>query len=285
MGLSENDMMRVAQARSLDEKIQQAVAFLQGHEMLTMGEGYYLAFSGGKDSVVMLRLAQMSGVKFDAWYNQTTIDPPELVRFIREYHSDVAWNRPKEGNLVMHMAANSNCPPTRIARWCCKIYKEQGGNDRKVKLIGVRAAESPRRAATWKQVSPHRNGRSIVLCPILYWTDADIWNFIRAEKISYCRLYDEGFKRLGCVGCPMGGKKGRERDFARWPGFERLWKIGFKRYWDRWKGVPRRDGNPRWIERFSSVGELWSWWMEEKGENNDCQARLLFSGEPEEDDG
>lgn len=63
--------------------------------------GYYLAFSGGKDSVVLKRLTEMAGVKFDAWYNLTTIDPPELVKFIKEKHPDVKWNRPEIPMLKM----------------------------------------------------------------------------------------------------------------------------------------------------------------------------------------
>ena len=52
-------------------------------------EGYYLAFSGGKDSVVIKALADMAGVKYDAHYNVTSVDPPELVRFIKEKYPDV----------------------------------------------------------------------------------------------------------------------------------------------------------------------------------------------------
>jgi phosphoadenosine phosphosulfate reductase len=58
-------------------------------------EGYYLAFSGGKDSIVIKKLADMAGVKYDAHYNVTTIDPPDLVRFIRKYHQDVIFNYPE----------------------------------------------------------------------------------------------------------------------------------------------------------------------------------------------
>lgn len=52
-------------------------------------EGYYLAFSGGKDSVVCKALLDMAGVKYDAHYRVTSVDPPELVRFIRDKHPDV----------------------------------------------------------------------------------------------------------------------------------------------------------------------------------------------------
>jgi phosphoadenosine phosphosulfate reductase len=275
---SYRDMVLAAMARPLAEKVARAIAFLRGNEALAGEQGYYLAFSGGKDSVVMLRLAQMAGVRYDAHYNQTTIDPPELIAFIREHHADVEWNIPPEGNLIMHMVNKSKGPPTRIARWCCEIYKERGGKGR-AKLIGVRAAESPRRMEQWREITPHRTAGTII-CPILYWTDDDIWDFIRDERIPYCRLYDEGFDRLGCIGCPMSGPKGMARDFARWPGFERLWKIGFRRWWARWKGVPRRDGKPRYCENFSSWMELWEWWISRKRreEPTGCQGSLAFSG-------
>lgn len=75
-------------------------------------EGYYLAFSGGKDSVVIKGLADMAGVKYDAHYNLTTVDPPELVQFIKEYHKDVSVEIPryKDG--------------TRITMWNLIVKKE-----------------------------------------------------------------------------------------------------------------------------------------------------------------
>jgi len=284
---SYRDMLRAAQSRPLAWQVQHSIDLLRLYEPMALElspEGYYLAFSGGKDSVVLLRLAQMAGVAFSPWYNQTTIDPPELVRFIREQHPDVRWNRPKK-NLIMCMEDGASGPPTRGNRWCCKLFKERGG-DGFVKAIGVRAAESPRRATQWREIVAHRGGKGHIVCPILYWSDDHVWAFIRQEKIPYCSLYDEGFTRLGCIGCPMSGPKGAARDFARWPGFERLWKIGFQRYWARWKGVPRLDGKPRWIERMGSWEELWAWWISRKGqrENDQCQMTMNFSGEVDDAD-
>lgn len=48
-------------------------------------EGYALAFSGGKDSVVVHHLAERAGVKFEAKYFLTTVDPPELVKFVKAF--------------------------------------------------------------------------------------------------------------------------------------------------------------------------------------------------------
>ena len=279
--------LQVALSRPLPEKVSQAILFLQMHENLALSnhpEGYYLAYSGGKDSTVLLALAKMAAVKHVPYYNQTTIDPPELVRHIQE-QENIIWNRP-DMNLIWAMTG-TNGPPTRLNRWCCKKYKEQGGDGR-LKLIGVRAAESNNRAATWREIIPNRNGGTI-LCPILYWTDEDVWTFIRHFNLSYCSLYDEGFTRLGCVGCPMSGKKGVRRDFERWPGFERLWKLGFQKYFQRWKGVPRRDGKPRAIEKFNSWQELWDWWISREkwkpAEECQGQARLSqISGGTDDDD-
>lgn len=284
--LGEKELLKNAMALPIETKISLAIKLLKGHEEIAISaneNGYWLAFSGGKDSIVIKELARMAGVKFKPVYNQTTIDPPELVRFIQKEHADVEWNRP-EKNLIWKMTDKSNGPPTRLARWCCEIYKEHGGTGW-VKIIGVRAAESPRRAAQWRQVQANRNGGAIV-CPILYWTDADIWQFIKKQNLKYCSLYDEGFKRLGCVGCPMSGPEGIKRDFARWPGFERLWKIGFQRYWARWKGVPRRDGDDRWIERFQSWEEFYTWWTSREAwaPADGCQMSLQFSGGDNEPD-
>ena len=73
------------------DKVAIAIEFLK---MFCPEEGYYLAFSGGKDSVVCMRLLDMAGVKYDAHYNLTTVDPPELVQFIKTF-PNVIIERPK----------------------------------------------------------------------------------------------------------------------------------------------------------------------------------------------
>jgi len=275
--LSYKQSLEVAYRVPLERKIANSIALLQTYETMALElspQGYYLAFSGGKDSVVIKELARLAGVKFEAWYNQTTIDPPELVRFIQDQHAEVRWNRP-EMNLVFYGTKHPKGPPTRLNRWCCEVYKEQGGNG-KQKIVGVRAAESPRRAVQWREVVANRRTGTII-CPILYWTDEDVWTFIRSRNLPYCSLYDEGFKRLGCVGCPVASSKNIARDFARWPGFQRLWKLGVKAYFERWKGVPKKDGGERWLKRFQTWEELWDWWLQvdKKGNDEECQTSLL----------
>lgn len=105
-------------------------------------EGYYLAFSGGKDSVTLKALADMAGVKYDAHYNVTTVDPPELTRFIKIVHPDVVWELPKM--TMRQLIIREQTPPTRIMRYCCKELKESEGKGRAT-LTGVRWAESTNR--------------------------------------------------------------------------------------------------------------------------------------------
>lgn len=110
-------------------------------------EGYYLAFSGGKDSVVIKALADMAGVKYDAHYNLTSVDPPELVQFVKSF-SDVIIDRPKDKDgkqvTMWNLIPRKKMPPTRLVRYCCKELKELGGQGRLV-VTGVRWAESPNR--------------------------------------------------------------------------------------------------------------------------------------------
>ena len=70
-------------------------------------EGYSLAFSGGKDSVVCKALLDMAGVKYDSTYRVTSVDPPELVKFIKEKYPDVKREVPRydEGYKNPRLAA------------------------------------------------------------------------------------------------------------------------------------------------------------------------------------
>jgi len=265
---------------SLEEKIEKAIATIRHYEPEAMKfspEGYIVCDSYGKDSCVILDLAKRSGVKYRAVHNLTTIDPPELIHFGRKYHPDTIVQRPKKPMLTM-LAESNKGPPLRTGRWCCEEYKERHILDG-IKILGIRAAESARRRMNWKVFTPHRDTQEWFLNPILYWTNDNLWTFIRQNKIPYCSLYDEGFTRLGCIGCPMAGV-GRYKSFARWPGYERAWKRAFERFWKNWHNVPRKDGGQRWFDErgMKSWQELWAWWMLEgpkKDVNEDCQMGLF----------
>lgn len=128
------------------DKVQTAIDRLKAFE--PKDRPYWLAFSGGKDSVCVLRLAQMAGVKFEAHYNVTSVDPPELVWFIKREYPYVQFTRQhyEDGKPITmwSLMKNRALPPTKVGRYCCNKLKEAGGQGT-VTITGVRWAESTKR--------------------------------------------------------------------------------------------------------------------------------------------
>jgi len=267
-------------ALSLSDKVQKSIATIQLYEPKALERdpvnGYYVADSYGKDSCVIRHLCAAAGVAHKCHHHLTTLDPPELIHFGRKHHPDALIHRPSLP-LLARFVQKSAGPPTRRSRWCCQEYKEPYGNPY-IKVLGIRAQESRNRKVRWKIWTPWKRPVTWILNPILYWTAADVWEYIRQHKIPYCCLYDQGFSRLGCVGCPMSGN-GRYKEFARWPKYEKLWHKAFQKYWLAWHNVPRKDGDPRWFDKkgWTSWQDLWKWWMEETPRNapDDCQPSLF----------
>ena len=264
---------------SLPEKIEIAIATLKHYEAEALKfdpNGYWLCDSYGKDSCVILHLAKRAGVKFVAHHNLTTIDPPELIYFGRKHHADTIVHRPVK-SLFRMMVDDMHMPPSRVARWCCKEYKESSHGNA-VAVFGIRAEESANRAKRWKIWTPYRGG-SWVLNPILYWSADNVWQYIRENNIPYCSLYDEGFDRLGCIGCPMGRKKQRLQQFARWPRYEALWKKAFREIWESYHGKLTVRGEARGMDKhnFNSWEDYFNWWVsDEPGKKDDeCQVGLF----------
>ena len=143
------------------DNVQAAIDILRQFEP---PEGYYLAFSGGKDSQCVYHLAKEAGVKFDAHYSVTSVDPPELVRFIKENYPDVEMKIPhdKDGKPVTmwNLIPKRRLPPTRIARYCCEALKESNGKYR-VTLTGVRKAESVNRSKNQGMVTIMQAGKKM----------------------------------------------------------------------------------------------------------------------------
>lgn len=107
-------------------------------------EGYlWLAFSGGKDSQALIHIAQLSGVKFKAYFSPTSVDPPEVIRFIRKHYPEVEFNPLKKS--IYSEFLKRKCLPSMKIRWCCAEFKEKGGTN-KVVLVGVRNSESVKRS-------------------------------------------------------------------------------------------------------------------------------------------
>lgn len=177
------------------------------------------------------------------------------MRFIKQHYPHVKWRRPKRN--FFRAVIDSNGLPSRLNRWCCEELKESGG-DGLIKVLGVRAAESVRRKKQWNPITQWRSGLGgFVVAPIVYWSTEEVWKFIKENDLPYCSLYDEGWKRLGCVGCPMAGK-GRLAQFKRWPGFEKAWRHATRGYFNRRKGKLNRLGEPYYTSNALRAGMSFS---------------------------
>jgi phosphoadenosine phosphosulfate reductase len=168
---------------------------------------YWVGNSGGKDSGAIMRLMEMAEVDYEAHHNFTTVDPPELIRHLRDNYPDTIIDRPKRPMLGPEgLIVRKGFPPTRRIRYCCGLLKEKGGRDHLV-VTGKRREESPARSII-TLIEPSRNDKRVTFFnPILNWTSKDVWEFTVREKIPYCCLYRQGFCRLGCIMCPLVGGK------------------------------------------------------------------------------
>ena len=114
---------------NLQEKIQHSVELLRKSERLALAydseAGFYLAFSGGKDSQCLYHIARLAGVKFKAHMSLTSVDPPEVIRFVKKQYPDINLVKPKKS--IYQAAIDNKILPTIRARWCCKEYKEGAG--------------------------------------------------------------------------------------------------------------------------------------------------------------
>lgn len=251
------------------------------------GKPLLLAYSGGKDSDVMIEMAIRSGIPFEVQNSHTTADAPETVRHIRKKFYELELkgikctiNKPTyQGKRISMwtLIPLKLMPPTRVARYCCQVLKEGAGDGRMV-ATGVRWDESNQRAnrggleiigATKKDKIILTNDnddrrrffekcevRAKSVCnPIIEWTNRDIWEFIRSEKIETNPLYECGFDRVGCIGCPLSGKQ-RYFHFQKYPKYKNLYIRAFDRMIQE---RLRRGLETQW----KTGKEVYAWWMNE----------------------
>ena len=246
------------------EKEKRAIQYLKTFEHET--EPYYGCYSGGKDSDVIRILLNLANVKYDLVHNLTTVDSPETVKYVKSI-PEVIIEKPSI--TMWDLIVKKMFPPTRLARYCCEVFKENGGKGR-VKVTGVRWAESRTRkdnqgivTIIGKPKSTQKvgydlnadfiltkkggvvlnadndiNRRFVEQCyrttstlvnPIVDWSDDEVWEFLNYYGCKSNPEYACGECRIGCVGCPLAGFKQMKRDFARYPVYERAYIRAFDR--------------------------------------------------------
>lgn len=287
-----------------NSKAQIAIARLQNFEP---PEGYYLAFSGGKDSSVILALAKQAGVRFDAHYHITTADPPEVVSFVKTF-ADVSRERPTYPPIIVTLAPYIGRLPTtlripailallrpeylttrpktmwnllpwrglprRQGRWCCEELKEGGGTGRVV-VTGIRHAESARRAGRKMVETCYQDTSKRYVNPIVDWTDTDVWEYLKVNNLPYCSLYDEGASGPYAgdgdwrrLGCVLCPMtRDVDRQIARWPEIAAAWRRASDRLYAR---------GTTGTKRFPSADAMWAWWIDRDASAPDPAQHMMF---------
>lgn len=191
---------------------------------------------------------------------------------------------------MWNLITRKKYPPTRIVRYCCAELKETSTPNRFVAL-GVREAESVKRRGRsdfstrsknqgiriyktleeakevyqeaqeydevydCKFITEAKKNKDLICNPIYYWSDTDVWDYIRDRKIQYNPLYDMGFKRVGCIGCPLATRRERERGFALFPQY----KTNYIKAFERMDKTNYIKGDLR-----NATGEdIFLWWMQD----------------------
>ena len=245
--------------------------------------------SGGKDSLVCRELVRRSGIPYEVVHNLTTADAPETVYYVRD-----TFRRLEEQGLpctvhkpvykgkritMWSLIPLKQMPPTRVQRYCCQVLKEESLKDRFI-ITGVRWSESVKRMNTrgvYESLTSDIKKKFILMndndekralfesctlkgkrvCnPIIDWTNRDVWDFLRSERLKVNPLYERGFFRVGCIGCPMAGKQ-RWREFRLYPAYKQAYLRAFTRMLD---AIQTRGGSTTW----KGAQDVFDWWMEDQ---------------------
>lgn len=242
----------------LKRKIDYSISLIKRAEPIALQYqeyGMIVAVSGGKDSTVLAHLVKLAGVRHRLEHNLTTIDAPETVRYIKETYPGIIINRPEKN--FWQICEHAKFLPTQNCRFCCQKLKERTGA-LTVTLTGVRHEESFRRKqreeveimtrrrhpdyvkGSFDQFDEHREVEStcirgkdkLIVNPILSWTEKDVWEYIHHFNLPYNPLYCEGFRRVGCVLCPMASTKEIWREVLRFPRYYQAYLRMIQRIYD-----------------------------------------------------
>lgn len=275
---------------------QKAIKRIQAASEMSLyhyGKPLVCTYSGGKDSDVMLELFRRGGIPFEVHNSHTTADAPQTVKHIRDVFKKLEMDGIKctiemptykgERTSMWKLIPQKLMPPTRTVRYCCAVLKETGCANRFI-ATGVRWAESTQRknreefeklGATKatkekftsvmlmndndarRRMNEHcMQKKKMVVNPIIDWKDSDVWEYINSENIPTCELYQCGYDRVGCIGCPMAGKK-KYKEFADFPKYKNLYIHAF----DRMVKERKSRGLPC---QWKNGNDAFLWWIDDK---------------------
>ena len=289
----------------MDRHIKAALERLETAAQLSkemFGKPLEVCYSGGKDSQVIVRLAIMADIDFAVRHNVTTVDAPETIRTIRETFKrlEALGVRTDENHpdvTMWELIPQKRMPPTRLVRYCCEYLKERNAKSTFI-ATGVRRAESVRRGNrdTFDVVNKRRdlqehygdevflandnseNRRIIERCqikstmcvnPIIDWSDLQVLRFYHESCEVHNPLYEMGFSRVGCIGCPMAPTRQRQKELSMWPQYRRAYIRAFGKMLE----IRRECGLK--VDDWETGEDVLHWWLSDGFDKN--QLSIDFS--------
>ncbi len=180
------------------------------------GRPILVSFSGGKDSTIISHLAMNALGRSDILhiFADTTIELSDTYRYINDYQKAHPLTPFVicSSKLDFFETAKSIGPPSRILRWCCSTHKTNplakliasiSPNQGVLSFDGIRKAESSRRSKYPKISTQHKIAQEILARPILDWSDLQVWIYLLYHGLGYNKAYQKGFRRVGCLYCPL----------------------------------------------------------------------------------
>ena len=183
-------------------------------------------------------------------------------------------------------------PPTRIMRYCCSVLKEASTPNR-MAAVGVRESESRGRKGReafgvlgrrksdgeWRTlqhtyamfkidqersedsyecqfIKACKGNKATLINPIYKFTERDVWDYVKQFNVSMNPLYAKGYKRVGCIGCPLGGAKSQIHEFLDYPTYKRAYIRAFDR-------MLKAYDNRQWKYNFTTGEQVFRWWIGE----------------------
>ena len=287
-------------------------AVLRLREGVTMSRQLYemplmITYSGGKDSDVIAELAirHLPHDDFEIVNSHTTADAPETVYYIRRRFAE--WEGKGVRCRIEHptykgkrtsmwdLIPQNHMPPIRTIRYCCAVLKETSGKGRMI-ATGVRWEESIKRRnrGIYEALTSSGKGKIIlmndnddrqllesctrqnkrVVNPIIDWEETEVWDYLRDVDCNGNPLYQCGFKRVGCIGCPMAGGRTQIHEFSMYPKYRQMYVHAF----DRMIEVRKSRGKEA---KWESGEDVMDWWTNPEY----IHGQLKLAGIMEDDEG